>query len=417
MVVWDAARADHLTPYGYRRDTTPTLTTIAREATVFEQALAAAPWTLPSVASLFTGLHVHNHKVSFEPKTPVLDLPEAAYTLAEALRDAGYATALFTAQRIFYRKAGFLQGFDQHRVVPESELASEVLGFVDQARPKPAFVVSYWLNPHAPYEPPPEHDHWSEPLTPPVDLASGEDPSRPGYLKHDDINSGRIVLTDQQWAQLQAKYDGELRANDAALNKLWNGLRARGIADHSLFVFTSDHGEGFNEHPRQRVWHELPYETTLRVPLIIRLPGKFPKTRVRSAVRSIDLYPTILEVAGVALRGPINGESLLPTLSGQAADRPLIGASHFKRGIIFYRANGHKLFYSRHKHPRTEVYDLANDPQESHNLAASRPDLVDKLQKELQTYLSKTQLDLITAPSDRMNSEDRERLRALGYGP
>ena len=114
-MVWDTARSDHLTPYGYFRDTTPHLNRIAENAAVFHDANASG-WTPPSVASLFTGLLSVNHRVDYTPTKERMDIPSEVNTLAEVMRDAGYYTALFTAQSVFY-KEGYLQGFMTHEKV------------------------------------------------------------------------------------------------------------------------------------------------------------------------------------------------------------------------------------------------------------------------------------------------------------
>lgn len=414
LVIWDTTRPDHLTPYGYHRDTTPNLAAIAGDATVFEEALASAPWTIPSVAGLFSGLYGHNHGVSYDPARPASDLSDDVHTLAQAMRDAGYATALITAQMNFCEKRGFRRGFDAHAHLPDRDLVAATLQFLDQTKNRPVFVVTYWLNPHAPWQPAPEDDLWSPRFAPPVNIYGGDESEPPdGYVIAEEVNEGKITLEQAQYDQLRALYDAELHGNDRALGELWAALQERGLVDRSVFVFLSDHGEGFGEHPRQRVWHDLPYETILRVPLIVRWPERFPATRVTTAVRTIDLYPTLLEIAGGAPEHAVNGESLFDVLEGDAGDRSLAGATQYGRGAVFYRAHGLKFFYSRTGEPEAEIYDLTTDPHERHNLAGS-VGVLHAVEAEFAAFLDSTRIEGLFAETPA-SEEELERLRALGY--
>jgi arylsulfatase A-like enzyme len=415
LVVWDACRADHLTPYGYHRDTSPNLAAIAKDATVFDQAVAAAPWTIPSVASLFTGLLCHNHRVSYDPAKPSLSLTEEAVTLAEALGRRGYTTGLFTAQGIYYEQSGFLQGFDEHAHVREAELVERTLAFIDLCveREVPAFVVAYWLSPHAPYLPKREHNVWYDSSLPPVNISpSGEGE---GFVRKDAVNSGEVCLSDSQLAQLVAQYDGEIHQNDSALGELWKELETRGVADRCVFVLTADHGEGFNEHTLQRVWHDLPYETILRVPLIVRYPGRFPATRVGGAVALVDVYPTLVRLAGGRLRHPINGQDLRLALRRDAPDRPVAGATQFACGARFYRARGKKLMWYRTCGRDVELYDLNQDPGEQRDLARELTPEVRRMRRELAQFLAETHIPIQAAGTEVVPDAERQRLQALGY--
>jgi arylsulfatase A-like enzyme len=412
LVIWDTTRPDRLTPYGAPRDTTPHLARIAASGVVFEQAYSTAPWTIPAVAGIFTGLFSHNHRVDLEPKGFALDLPAGVPTLAEMLKAAGYTTALFTAQDIFY-KPGFRRGFDRHALVNQADLVSLALGFLDRAGDTPAFLTVYWRDPHAPWEPEPAHDLWRDRTLPPVNIASRRD-DRAGYLFKQDVNTGAVTLTPPQWTQLQALYDGELHQNDAALGALWTGLERRGIADTTLFVFTADHGEGFGEHPRQRVWHDYPYDTILHVPLVVRLPSRVPARRVRTTVRTIDVCPTVLDVVGAEPPDPLNGESLLPLArTGSGQDRSNVGTTHFADGAAFFRGEGYKLIYTRTGEERAELFDLAADPGERTDLA-SRRELLEAVKGKRQRFVERTTLPMNVADTPAPSAEV-ERLRELGY--
>jgi arylsulfatase A-like enzyme len=416
LAVWDTARADHSSVYGYPRETTPNLARLAAQAVVYEQAIAPAPWTVPSMASLFTGLFVQRHGVSLDPEVPVLDLPPAATTLAEALARAGYETAAFTEQGI-YDAPGFRRGFDRFEVVGREQLLERADGFLSRARTRPALVLVHWLDPHAPYRPVAAHRAWSARWARPVNLSGAgrsEDfaPAQQaaGWLFKDDVNEGRVSLTVAQWSQLVDQYDGELRQTDAALGRLWDGVLARGQQRRTLLAVVADHGEGFGEHAAQRVWHDHPYDTILRVPLVVRWPGGSVTGRVRSQVGTLDLFATLLEAAGVALPGGLDSRPL-PRRDESARPRPLLGASHYVGGVTWYRDAELKLIEYRRAAPL--LFDLRVDPGERRDLAASRPDLL--ADARARRDAAQAQAGAALPFAAKAEADRLERLRALGY--
>jgi arylsulfatase A-like enzyme len=294
------------------------------------------------------------------------------------------------------------------------ELVERCFTFLDSQKGGRVFIVVYWVNPHAPYRPSKRYDLWSDASGPIVNIApAGEE--GPGFIAKDDINTGRRMLDDSEWYQLVAQYDGEIRQNDAYLDILFQGILSRGLEDSTMIIICSDHGEGFDEHERQRVWHDLPYDTILRVPLVIHYPGVFPVRRVKTAVSLADLYPTIVKIAGGRVTHSINGKDLRDALKRNAKDRTIAGATHFWGGTIFYRGDGMKFFYSRKGAERPEIYDLTQDPEEQTNLAESNPALVAEFKQRLSRFLAATAIHIEGAGEKPTTLGDIERLRALGY--
>lgn len=421
LLVWDATRPDHLSPYGYERDTTPNLAKLAAGGTVFDVAVSAAPWTMPSVAAIFTGLFPHNHGVDYEAEGFSLSLPDATVTIAEMLKAEGYKTAIWTDQHIYYKQDGFLAGFD-HKVsgrdMRPARFVSEALEFRDEAGDTPVFEVIYFLDPHAPYEPPAAHNLWYDEAGPKVNIRgcgnTGAREFPEGSVGHCDVNNNKITLTAAQWQQLENQYDGELHMNDARLGELMDGLTSRGALDDTAIFFTADHGEGFNDHPREKTWHRLPYESIIRVPLIARLPGTFKPGHVSAAVRTIDIHPSIAQVAGVTTPPPVNGASLVGlSKAGKGENRPSIGTSHFAGAPIYFRGPRFKLLMNRKGPEMLEMYDLQTDPLELTNLAASKPAVVTALRAKLASFIEETKLDL--GVGAEAADDDMELLKSLGY--
>ena len=416
FVVWDTTRSDHLTLYGYFRDTTPNLNKIAENAAVFNDANASGGWTPPSVASLFTGLLSLNHRVDYTPTKERMDIPSEVNTLAEVMRDAGYYTALFTAQSVFY-KEGYLQGFMEHEKVGSGQFQSRVTRTIEKAGDKPLFIVLYWLNPHAPYNPPKLHDLYTDPNGPQINLmVKKEDKKLEGDYAHPEINSGAVVLNEAQWKQMKALYDGELHSND---QRMQNGIEKYKLLrswDDAVFVMTSDHGEFFNERSQMRVWHGWPTYENQRVPLIIKAPGQKGRVNIDSQVRGIDVFPTVLELAGVSYDGPLNGKSLVPLMQGQKEPhRPNLGASHYSNGLMFYRNGKYNLITSRLNEANTYLYDLTADPKETNNLAKTQPELFAAVQAEMEAFIESSKIDFGIEGGNKVSSEEEEQLRALGY--
>ncbi len=416
LVVWDATRADHISAYGYERDTTPNLAALAKTATVFDNAQASGSWTIPSVASLFTGLFGQNHKVDYAATKGIVDIPTQTTTLAETLHDQGYFTALFTAQSVYYQP-GYQQGFDMHELTGGGSFKDKVVQAMDKAGDKPVFMVLYWLNPHSPYTPPKLHDIFSDPNGPQVDIVlKPEDAKKPGDHPHDDVNSGRVTLSDAEWAQLEARYDGELHSNDQKMQNCLDRYARYRSLDDAVFVMTADHGEMFNDRDQQRTWHGWPTHENQHVPLVIKAPGQKTGNHVSTQVRGIDIYPTVLELAGASLEHPVNGESLVPLMNGEAGkDRAFIGASHYWDGLLYYNDGDYNLITSRDNNRRVFLYDLNKDPEEKTNLAETDPGLLDKVKGQMQKFIDKTTIDLGIQDNSALSNEDEERLRALGY--
>jgi arylsulfatase A-like enzyme len=416
IVIWDATRPDHLTPYGYNRDTTPNLAKLASKALVFERAHSSSTWTVPSVSGILTGSFNHNTTIGFDATNPNLDLPEVLTTMPELLKAQGYQTSIWTAQNIFTQQKGFLQGFDHAyapKDVPIPQFHEAALAFLDSA--DPGFAVVYYLDPHAPYEPPAAHDLWRDKTQPPVNIRGcpKEPPSGgfpEGHMCHSDVNSGVVTFNGAQWQQLRDRYDGELHKNDAFLGLMMAKVEARQASEPTAVFFTSDHGEAFNEHSDERTWHRLPYQTILRVPLIAAIPGVAPR-RVKTVVRTIDLYPTVASLAGVTPTG-IDGQSLLDLAAKDGPDRVLSSHSHFAGAPVAYVEGGWKIMFSRTGPSWTKLYDLNTDPDEMTDLATTRPDMVAKLKAQRDAFLKATSRGLSAVGK---GEQTKEQLRALGY--
>jgi arylsulfatase A-like enzyme len=340
FVVLDTVRKDHLSVYGYDRPTSPTLESLAEEARVYEQAVTQAPWTLPSHASLFTGLYPSEHGATQE--VPYL---EGATTLAESLSAAGYATCCYSSNAWITPYTRLTDGFDDSdnffKVMPgdvlsgplarawkalndsdrlrgladtlvavgaaiHSRLASgegedsktpavvdRTIDFVDRAdeRDQPFFAFVNLMDAHQPYHPPEEY---AEQFAPGVDSSAVVQSATA-------FNCGAETVTDDEWAGIEGLYDAEIRHMDAQLGRLFESLRGAALWEETAVVVCADHGELLGEHGLYG--HEFNiYEPVVNVPLVVDHPA-LAAGRDDRQVELLDIYHTILDATDTEGRG------------------------------------------------------------------------------------------------------------------
>ena len=390
LITVDTLRADRLEPYGYRLIKTPQISRLASDGILFDRAIAQVPLTLPSHCSIMTGTYPFSTGVRDQAGFVLAD---NVTTLAESLKKAGYDTAAFVASSVLEARTGLAQGFDIYSdptkgdkgtlVGPEGlerrgdAIVAEALKWIEAPGRKKFFVWIHLYETHAPYRSPESYA------------------SR--YRKH--------------------PYDGAIAYVDSILGAFLQSAISRGWYDRSIIVFTSDHGESLGDHGEQTHGFFL-YDATLRVPLIVKLPRfRWRGTKVVDQVRSIDIAPTILELAGLKREPEIQGESLLSRMARKANPSDLVAYSetyfpyyHFKWSPLFSLRTSKYLYI---KAPLPELYDLALDPGEKENIAPKNPAVCSTFAEQLSTKYMKLTVESVSG--ERADSELYERLRSLGY--
>lgn len=334
VVLVDALRADALSCYGGPDGTSPAIDAFARDAVVFEHAYAAAPWTKPSVPSLFTGLPPSRHGV-FEGSSRDTEgritsdvLSPQAVTLAEVMRDAGFGTAAFVQNAQLKPFLGFDQGFDLYRegVGDGARIHAEFLEWFDAQRAqdasKPLFAYLHVLDVHEPYVPP------SDALARFPRAPDAPDLTRQAQKDlADAVDAKSHRVTAAETAELRRLYQACVAGYDAKFGLLVDALRARGAWDDALVVFTSDHGEEFGEYGELGHGHAL-RDSLLRVPLLVkphaRLDAK-PR-RVDTSASLLDVLPTLAHVVRGSERSDAFDASTLPgnDLFALAGESPIV---------------------------------------------------------------------------------------------
>jgi len=394
LISCDTLRADHLSCYGYHRQTSPHLDAFAKEAVLFENAITPETWTLPSHATMFTGLQPKHHGV-----TPNANLSEATLTLAEALRDGGYINGAYVGFTFWlYPWRGFSHGFDVYNtptwrfrgIHDTHRLATSWLETINAPN---TFLFLHNFDVHSkpakqyddlPYGPDdPKYLHFSkEFVNPPTFQRPGRDMvDAEAFLTA--VNHGELTMTQEETDYCKALYDDCIRMIDESINDLFTNLKERGLYDRALIIVTADHGEEFGEHGTYG--HGNVYEQALRIPMIIKFPkAQFGGTRFKPVVELADLMPTILDTAGLPIPEGLDGQSLLRVLNKtEEHDGYGYGQRFMMRTV---RDEEWKLI---RKQPGVfELFNIAQDPAEKNNLAATNPEMVSRLQKPLEEFFA-----------------------------
>jgi arylsulfatase A-like enzyme len=411
FILVDTLRADHLGAYGYERNTSPSIDALAAEGLLFENAYSTAPWTNPAIVTLFTGMHPQSvHPAAPHHRAIRQALPAELTTLAEALRRGGYSTAALIDHPGINARLGYDQGFDVFTRLFKSEAADSwtltdsrrVFEAMDEQLramnpQQPSFVYLHLVYPHRPYEAPA-----------PYHTLFGPSPDRVTRTQRE----GAINI-----------YDGEIRYTDDLIGRIVERMRALALLEHSIVVVTSDHGEAFWEHGMSQHGNSF-YDELIRVPLIIRAPRDHPLQRGRSdgLVSTVDLYPTVLQLARLPVADGIEGRSLFEPTGAVSRPRTIVFSESPHKGDIEAAASvGTGRKYIRTRRWKHELYDLRRDPAERENRIFSTELFDDpfwRLRRRLAEHREHTgqQRRAIESRAVEPDRETQDRLRALGYG-
>ncbi len=427
LVVLDTLRADHLGCYGYSRNTSPRIDAFAAAATKYRRCVAAAPWTIPTHASLFTGLFPFEHGVhTYKGPAPTPDdllIPLAPdhTTLAETLRAEGYRTAAFMANSGYLDPVFQLdQGFDVYRIkhVWSAELNELVFDWLDDNAARPFLLFINYIDPHRPYNTTPRPGLLDQPAV----RDNGE--LLDALVEH--VLSGKGPAPAELVGQVIDQYDTGIGNADESVGALLDRLTALGLYDSSVIVLTSDHGEHFGDH--QLVEHSKDvYESALWVPLIIKTPGQQAPAVVGDLTATTDLPRLMLAHLPAAMAA-----RCLPAFPDAPGNHLVVAENYYTRAKDLYDPRWgrrfdrvrttaydwpYKLIFSSDK--RHELYNLETDPDESRNLLTIEPQVAVRLADRLRTFraerLARRKPAAAQTQPAPMNPDLREQLESLGY--
>ncbi len=426
LIVVDTLRADRLTQYGHTRDTSSALSQLTDASVRFQDCASPAPWTAPSVASLFTGLAPARHQVDRIGSA----LSPGVETLAETLQAAGWNTAAFTFNPHITRRAHFDQGFDEfvsyrgiaRRAPDVRDMMREAWRWISDEARRPFFLYLQPMNVHGPYRVP--EDARSLLLgRPPVPGFEFFGPLMKGLL-----HEGQTLLREDVSAEirqsLDEQYDTAVRHTAEELAAFFGSLESSNLWDSSLIILTSDHGEELFDHGGFSHRYSL-HREVVHVPLFVKLPGPGWTGVIDEPVSLTDLHPTILELLGLSA-GDTDGRSLAAFLTDEPVPEPLrnrpLVSSVENPGRCEARAlrlGRHRLLVIERNYEGLEnqsfLYDLEADPGETRNLRDERPEIVARMLRQLRAIEDAHRSPPAPRAIYRMTPEERVALEALGY--
>ena len=433
LVVVCSLRQDHLSHEGYARPTTPFLDRLAAEGTSFSHAISASSWTKPASASLMSGLTANVHQlvtgghtieqIASKEVEPQRVLSDRVVTIAETLTDSGYQTAAWinnvNAGGFFNLTQGFELAVTEHRLPTESMVDRLDAWLERRDRERPFFGYLMTLDAHTPYAP--SHDWYlrfdRSGQSVPVDEYRRY---REGVSRQvGELARGDEVIPEDLQERFIDLYDAGVAEVDHHLSRLPEVLERHDLSDSTLVVVTSDHGEHLFDQRRSgrnRVGHGLTLdEAVIRVPLILWGAGSPVGLRSDSVVQTIDLFPTLAEIADTDVPAEVQGRSLLPLLEG---DEQWIEAPAYASlgGFMYVGHDGR--FKLERLGDDIELRDLEEDPEELRDVAAQYPDVARRLAAFVQATRER-EAELATTLGSRaereLSPEMIDRLRSLGY--
>jgi len=448
LIVADTLRKDHLDAWGYERETAPTITSLSAEGTRFADNISQGTWTKVAVNSILSSLYRSTHGIYDIPHR----LPASVTTLAEVFRDAGYATFHTSSVTFSGRNSNLqqgvevlherssIQGLEEYSAKTARTYVNRLIPWLEAHREEPFFVFLHVFDPHSPFRPFDPYDRrWldDEALTLHEQYLERVDevvevfhnlPSAEDLEKAGPIDPEKFMTATKAW------YDASIRAMDVEIERLVQRLRELGLADDTLIGFVADHGEEFLEHGQSWHGHSV-YGEMINVPMLVRWPGVVPAGKViQETTQSIDLMPTLIELAQLPIPEQAQGRSLVPLLAASTSPSEfgwrggpvfseLKNADEFEDFVpdaytVIYE--GWKLVWNvtvRDERPEFELFDHREDPLNLTNLADSNPEKVAELKRLIEGWRTNAEAARITDEGleESLSPEEVEELRALGY--
>ena len=435
MLLVDSLRPDHLSAYGYPLPTSPGIDRLAREGMLFRHCYAVSNWTVPTHTSIFTGLYPSAHGnysmySSLDPSIP---------TLPQHLAGRGYRTASLFDNKLLGRRYGLMRGFqtalgvdNEHktsltisrlwdRLRGRRSMSGTILRVAEQwityepRRGQPFFLFVNFLDAHIPYRPqqPYIKDFLRSLPAGEVNVAQARRFTTGDYISKKEANELSQRLTAADWRWLERFYDSNIRLIDDRIRLFLDRLRAKGYLENTVVIVTSDHGEFFGERGIGGHLHSSMHNAGLHVPLILWFPRRLAAGKVERPVSQLDLFPTILGLAGMS--GAASGHGQGRDLFADPEDRALLAEfwddirRRFSRALF---AAGFKLVIPASG--KRELYDLETDAGEKFDLAQTRPEVADALARRLENLLRSMPLRRNREEPGKRKEMERL-LKSLGY--
>lgn len=397
----DTLRADHLGCYGYPKPTSPAIDHLASEGVLFDRCYAPGIPTTPAHTTIYTGMHPLSHNIVSHGGS--VDLERKIPVLPELLQQVGYTTCAI--DNLFDIKPWLARGYEfyinpSHRhkmrlLVSCEEINRRAIPWLKAHSAEKFFLFLHYWEPHTPYLPPARYRTFYDGANPCEPAITTLEPMKhtPFWGMWGDTWFKKLgPITDPDY--VVSLYDGEIRHVDDGVAEILGALDSLGLAENTLVLLTADHGEVMVRNGIYFDHHGL-YEETIRVPLILRLPGVLRAgTRVDSFVQHLDFAPTLLSLAGGKVPESMEGKDFLPLAAGKDStpltDRVVVSENTWQSKWAV-RTDSHKLILSRapdrYGSPMRELYDLRADPGETRNIAESDLTTANALESWLESWI------------------------------
>ena len=479
LITLDTVRADHVSSYGYTRETTPNLDSFSQEGVLYKHAYATASWTLPSHASLFTGMYPNKHGAHYNSnvvfqyfdktqrgekfaleqlfKNAFAFFKEENHTLAEILSERGYRTAgviggimcsalwgtgqgfayynekisnivhdikiflIYQTVRLVLPLDDFLCQYGYHVKRLASRVNEAAFQWLEKNYDQPFFLFLNYFDAHDPYLPPPPYDKYFGEIDKSI-LRKYNPEGGPSYITSERTLSQLVIdghkrLSPEEKNLFISLYDGEIRYLDDCLNALFEKLKALKIYDNSLIIVTSDHGEAFGEH--NKMYHSITlYEEVLRVPLIVKYPYSSRRGVVEKKVSLVDIFPTVLTLLGYPLPAGIDGEPI------DDSDHPIIAEVYTDLNVAMSTSRRYLRDLKAVYQGKDKYIWASNGLNELYDLEkdpGEEGNLIEKFPERAEVMQKTLSQCLVTVEPPvkneaiKINKSTEEKLRALGY--
>ena len=431
LISIDSLRADHLGCYGYDKDTSPVLDSLAASGALFENTISTTSWTLPAHMSLLTSMDISVHGVGRDG----VSLHPSIGTVTQRLKKEGYATACFCSSPYMNPAFGFDRGFDLYRnidledekikdtILPPPEERDAVheditspritdlaIDWLENHHSRPFFLFLHLWDVHYDYIPPAPYDRLFDP-----DYQGGIDGK--DYIHNDEVNP---EMDPRDLNHIIALYDGEIAYVDHHIGLIVKKLKKLRIFDRTLIVVTADHGDEFFEHGGKGHRNTL-YDEVTMIPLIVHFPDEISMAvRILNQVSIIDIAPTILDLAGITVPGQMQGSSLAPLLKEKTIPDDRYAMLELGSILRALRSKSAKLLFNT-RALQTIIFDLKADPGENDPVGITDFSAWSRINRIFYDRLRNDQ-DLArkyrggeTGMPVKLTPEQEKRLKSLGY--
>lgn len=415
LIVVDTLRADHMSCYGYDRHTTPNIDGFSKESLLFKNAFSAAPWTSPSIASLFTSFY----PIVLDYEANIRHLDDTFLTMAEIFKENDYDTKGIIAHYLISNKLNFSQGFnsyDQDNLggpnnVSSQSITEKASAYLEDHKDNNFFLFLHYFDPHENYILHEDYDYDPDYGGP---LYSGQ----PIYKGVRDIASS---LTQDDIEYLQALYDSEISYVDEYVGKLFDKLKELDLYENTLIIFTSDHGEEFCERENHWIGHtRTVYQELIHVPLIIKVPHQNNHKVIEQYVGLIDILPTLVKHLGLKTSGKMEMEGEIIDLNSGKRSKNSEIVSETRREAFWQSVikDGWKYMADIKRNDK-RLYNLLEDPEEKNNLSKDRREITKQFEGLLQMWFNriseKKSRYKVGKGDHEFTPEELKKLQSLGY--